>query len=54
MMRHRYYPSLKVRPAGVLAHRLLCSLPPPLAKQGFGAVTGARMRIRRTVLDWFS
>jgi glycosyltransferase involved in cell wall biosynthesis len=52
MMRHRYYPSLRARPGHVLAHRLLSSLPAPLAKQAFGAVARARRRLRRALSDW--
>jgi glycosyltransferase involved in cell wall biosynthesis len=47
MMRHRYYPSLRSRPARVLAQRLLGSLPPLFAKHGFGVAVGAHRVLRR-------
>jgi glycosyltransferase involved in cell wall biosynthesis len=47
LMQHRYYPSARDRPAHVLAHRLLCMLPAPVAKGAFGALADARRTLRR-------
>ncbi len=49
LMRHRYYPSARERPGQVLVQRLLGSLPAPLARQAFAALTGARRSLRRAI-----
>jgi glycosyltransferase involved in cell wall biosynthesis len=49
MMRHRYYPSLRDRPAHVLAHHVFSALPSALASQAFDTVAATRRRLRRAL-----
>lgn len=46
LMRHRYYPSLRDRPAHVLAHKVFSAMPSPLASQALGVAVGTRRRLR--------
>ncbi|MGD0678776.1 MAG: glycosyltransferase family 2 protein [Polyangiaceae bacterium] len=49
LMRHRYYPSVAVRPARVLVHRMVGALPTMVAARTFAAVNGTGRRFLRAV-----